>query len=213
MTSVFVYGAGGHGKVVADTFRNGVVPCDVSCFIDDDVRLHGRVLLGVPIRGPQAIDQDRGFIAIGDNASRLRIAGSFRGKLISLVHRSATLGGDVLLGEGTVLMAGAIVNVGTVVGANVIINTAATVDHDCVIGDGVHIAPGCHLCGDVEVGSGSLLGVGTLVVPGVRIGKNAFIHAGQTITRNVPDGMTVRASKGRPVGTMSEMSSVLNHQE
>ena len=210
MVSMFVYGAGGHGKVIVDTIANGQVRYGVTQLIDDDVRLHGRRLLGFPIRGAEAIDDEQGFIAIGDNRSRLRIASRYRGRLVTLIHRSATLGQDVLLGQGTVLMAGAIVNVGTTVGANVIINTAATVDHDCAIGDGVHIAPGCHLCGNVEVGEGSLLGVGTLVVPGVRIGKHAFIHAGQVVTRDVPDGGIVRTSRGKSEERMAEPSGVAN---
>ncbi len=211
MMSIFVYGAGGHGKVIVDTIRNAQILYGVTHLIDDDVRLQGRLLLGTAIRGADAIHLDRGFIAIGDNASRLRIASRYRGRLVTLVHRTALLGQDVPMGEGSVLMAGAIVNVGSTLGANVIVNTAATVDHDCVIGDGVHIAPGCHLCGNVEVGEGSLLGVGTLVVPGIRIGRNAFIHAGQTITRDVADGEIVRAPRRMPVARLTESSGVLNH--
>jgi sugar O-acyltransferase (sialic acid O-acetyltransferase NeuD family) len=211
MTNIFVYGAGGHGKVMVDTIGNGKIPYGVAQLIDDDVRLHGRDLLGYPIRGPEAMDVDLGIIAIGDNASRLRIASRYQGRLVTVLHRTAVLGRDVQMGEGSVLMAGAIVNVGTTLGANVIVNTASTVDHDCVIGDGVHIAPGCHLCGNVEVGEGTLLGVGTLVVPGIRIGKKVFVHAGQTITRDVPDGETVRASRGIPTGRMTEPTGLLNH--
>jgi sugar O-acyltransferase (sialic acid O-acetyltransferase NeuD family) len=211
MIQVFVYGAGGHGKVVVDTINNGQGLYGITHLIDDDERLHGKVLLGYPIRAAAFINGDRGFIAIGNNVSRMRIASRYRGRLVSLVHRTAVLGQDVLPGEGSILMAGAIVNVGSTVGANVIINTAATVDHDCVIGDGVHIAPGCHLCGNVEVGEGSLLGVGTLVVPGIRIGKHVFIHAGQTITRDVPDGATVRAPREKSADRMPEPSGLSNH--
>lgn len=212
MVSIFVYGAGGHGKVVIDAIRLGPLRYGITHLIDDDVGLHGRTLLGHAIRNPDAIRQERGFIAIGDNASRLRVAQRYRGRLVTLLHRTAVLGQDVPVGEGSILMAGAIVNVGSRIGANVIVNTAATVDHDGVIGDGVHIAPGCHLCGDVQVGEGSLLGVGTLVVPGIRIGRNAFIHAGQTVTRNVADGEIVRGSGTRSGGRVAEPSG-LSRQE
>ncbi len=212
MVNIFVYGAGGHGRVVIDTIRQGPLHYGVARLIDDDVELYGRMMLGLRIRSAGAIQHERGFIAIGDNASRLRVAGRYRGRLVTLLHRTATLGQDVPVGEGSILMAGAIVNVGSSIGANVIVNTAATVDHDCRIGDGVHLAPGCHLCGNVEVGEGTLLGVGTLVVPGIRIGRNAFIHAGQTVTRNVPDGETVRASGARGAGRVAEPSG-LSHQE
>ena len=195
MESIFVYGAGGQGKVVVDTMRNARVLYGVKSVIDDNPALHGRDLLGHLIRGPEAIGDEKGFIAIGSNVSRRRIAARYKGRLVYIVHRSAILVEGVPIGEGSVLMAASVVNVGSRIGANVIINTAATVDHDCVIEDGVHIAPGCHLCGNVTVGEGALLGVGTVVIPGVRIGRNAFIHAGQTVTRSVADEELVRTPR------------------
>jgi sugar O-acyltransferase (sialic acid O-acetyltransferase NeuD family) len=192
MERIFVYGAGGQGKVVVDTLKNGQVEFGVTSVVDDDGSLQGGKVLGHTIRGQDAIGDERGFIAIGDNDARIRIASKYRGRLVTLVHRTATVADDVPVGEGTVLMAATVVNVGSRIGSNVIINTGATVDHDCVIGDGAHLAPGCHLCGGVEIGDGALLGVGAVVVPGVRIGRGAFVHAGQTVTRDVPDGATVR---------------------
>jgi len=193
MESIFVYGAGGQGRVVVDTLKNGRVEYGVTQLIDDDRNLHGKRISGQVIRGGDSIRGERGFIAIGDNEARTRIASRYRGRLVTLIHRTAFLAQDVVLGEGTVLMAATVVNVGCRIGANVIINTGSTVDHDCVIGDGVHLAPGCHLCGGVEVGEGALLGVGAVVVPGIRIGPRAFIHAGQTVTRDVPAGATLRS--------------------
>ncbi len=192
MEFIFVYGAGGQGKVIVDTMRNARVVYGVKSVIDDNPEIHGTELLRHPIRGPEAIDGEKGFIAIGSNVIRRRIAARYRGRLAVLVHRSSVLAEGVPIGEGSVLMAATVVNVGARVGDNVIINTAATIDHDCVIEDGVHIAPGCHLCGNVTVGEGAFLGVGTVVIPGVRIGRNAFIHAGQTITRGVADDELVR---------------------
>ena len=194
MESIFVYGAGGQGRVILDTLRNGLVEYGVSTIVDDDGALHGKKISDALVRGSEAIRDERGFIAIGDNASRLQIASRFRGRLVTLVHRTAFVSRETELGEGSVMMATTVVNVGCRIGSNVIINTGATVDHDCTIGDGVHIAPGCHLCGAVEVGEGTLLGVGTVVVPGIRIGRRAFIRAGQIVTRDVPDGILRRAA-------------------
>src|SRR6187455_926226 len=101
--NIFVYGAGGHGKVILDTIREGRPLYHVSRLIDDNVGLHGGTLFGLPIQGADAIDLEPGFIAIGDNAARLRVAARYRGRLVTLAHRSAILGGDVRLGEGTVL--------------------------------------------------------------------------------------------------------------
>jgi sugar O-acyltransferase (sialic acid O-acetyltransferase NeuD family) len=195
MESIFVYGAGGQGRVVVDTLRNGRVEYGVSAFVDDDRDLHGTWMMGQVIRGDSAIRNERGFIAIGDNDARLRIAARYVGRLVTLIHRTAFVGQDVTIGEGSVLMAGTVVNVGSRIGSNVIVNTGATVDHDCVVGNGAHLAPGVHLCGGVEVGEGALLGVGAVAVPEVRVGRKAFVHAGQVVSRDVPDGATLRTPR------------------
>ena len=76
----------------------------------------------------------------------------------------------------------------TTLGEHTIINTGATVDHDCVIGDFVHIAPGAHLAGNVHVDEGALLGIGSCVIPGCKIGKDTIIGAGATVICDVPSG-------------------------
>ena len=197
MDSIFVYGAGGQGKVVIDAIRSNPAYHRIDRLVDDDRRLHGRTLLGHLVSSPQEIGTERGFVAIGDNASRQDVASRFRGRLVVIAHRSAILAPDVPVGEGTIFLAGSIVSAGSRIGANVIVNTAASIDHDCVIEDGVHVAPGCRLCGNVHVGRGSLLGAGTIIVPGVRIGRDVFVHAGQVVTRNVPDGTVVRSPRPR----------------
>ena len=197
MERIFVYGAGGQGKVVIDALRWSLPQLAVGVLVDDDARQHGKIVLCHRVEGPESVRSERGFVAIGDNASRLRIASHFSGRLVIVTHRSAVVGIDVEIGEGTILSAGSIVAPGARIGRNVILNTAASVDHDCIIEDGVHIAPGSRLCGNVRVGRGTLLGAGTIVVPGVRIGSFAFVHAGQTITSDVADGETVRAPRPR----------------
>jgi len=193
MERIFIYGAGGQGKVVIDGLEAGPQPYAVGFIADDNIKLQGETLRGHPITSPEVIREERGIVAIGDNQVRMAIAARYPGKLVSFVHPRAWIAPGVELGEGTVVLAAAIVGSDAKIGQNVIVNTSATIDHDCVIGNGVHIAPGCHLCGNVHVGAGTLLGVGTLVRPGVRIGRNVFVHAGNRLSKDIPDGEIVRA--------------------
>ena len=119
------------------------------------------------------------FIAIGDNASRKREAekqayGCF---FPSLMHSSVRFSHTASIGEGTVLMAGVIVQANARIGKHCIINTGATIDHDCVIGDYAHIAPGAHLCGNVHIGEGTLVGVGVGIAPGCKIPAWSLVKA------------------------------------
>ena len=107
-------------------------------------------------------------VAVGDNEKRKELStGWWRWE--TAVHPSAIIDKTVRVEEGTVIMAGAIIQPHVKIGRHVIINTGATVDHDCIIEDYAHIAPGAHLCGGVHVGEGALVGVGVGIEPGVKI--------------------------------------------
>jgi len=206
--SVFVYGGGGHARVVIDILER--MKRIKLAFVVDDTRAHAAKLCGYPvIGGSDALLASRrraraGIVAIGDNGARARVAAwltehGFRAA--SAIHPAAIIARGVEIGDGTAVMAGAVINSGTRIGAHVIINTGATIDHDCAIGDFAHVAPGCHLCGGVRVGAGTLLGVGTSAIPGVTIGANVVIGAGSTVLQDIPDGARMAGSPCRPVGS------------
>lgn len=124
--------------------------------------------------------------------TRLREAGH---PLVGLVHPTATVAPDVVLGEAPIIMAGAIINPGTTLGTFTIINTGALVEHDCRIGDYAHICPGARLAGNVTVDEGAFVGLGACVIQGVRIGAEAVVGAGAVVLRDVPAG---RRAVGNP---------------
>lgn len=122
-----------------------------------------------------------GIVAIGNNEHRMReVAAHPELTFPWWRHPRAVLPLVVDVGEGTIIMAGAIVQPGARIGKHVILNTGCTVDHDCVIGDYAHIAPGAHLCGGVTVGEGALVGVGARAVPGAVIAPWSLVKAGET---------------------------------
>ena len=73
------------------------------------------------------------FVAIGDNAVRLRVGETLLQQgfqLINAVHPSSVVARSVRIGAGTMIGAHAVVNPATVIGSHVSVNTAASVDHD-----------------------------------------------------------------------------------
>lgn len=203
-TGVFVFGASGHAKVVIDAIERAGVNRIV--FVCDDARdKRGTLLMGHAVGDRDdllagACETRVGFVAIGSNTARAEVAEwlTHHGRTLTIVvHPAASIGADVEIGEGTVVMAGCVVNTGARIGRCVIVNTAATVDHDCLIGDGVHIAPGSHVCGGVTIGTGTLIGAGTTIVPGIRVGSRAVIGAGSTVLSDVPDGARAAGSPCR----------------
>ena len=106
-------------------------------------------------------------------------------------HPKSWLHESVSVAEGSVIMAGVVIQPCARLGRHVIVNSCASVDHDCVIGDFAHVCPGAHLAGGVRVGEGALVGAGAAVIPGVRIGAGAVVGAASAVVRDVAEGTKV----------------------
>jgi sugar O-acyltransferase (sialic acid O-acetyltransferase NeuD family) len=179
---MYLYGAGGHAKVILDILLDNRVP--VEGLYDDDPSVNE--LLGYRVSRPGDV---RGplIVSVGSNALRKRVAGSLAVSFGTAIHSSAILSGRVTIGEGTVVMQGAIVQSCAVIGCHCILNTGSSIDHDCRVEDHVHVSPRVTLCGNVFVGEGSWIGAGSTVLPGVKIGRWSVIGAGSVVTRDIPD--------------------------
>lgn len=188
---LYIIGAGGHAKVVIQTARAmGFRPVAI---YDDNEQLQGNRVCDVPVQG-KIRDLSKSdmpaVVAIGNNRIRKEIADSLKLDWQTLIHPNAVVDPAVTLGRGTVVFAGAVVQVDTQIGCHAIINTSVSVDHDCVIGDFAHIAPGCHLSGAVTLGEGVLLGVGSCARPLLKIGHWSIIGAGAAVVSEIPDQAT-----------------------
>jgi acetyltransferase-like isoleucine patch superfamily enzyme len=131
--------------------------------------------------------------------------------------------GDVVIGTGTRVGSLTIVHAGAVIGSGCTIGSHCNIC-DCVIGDRVSLQTACHITrgvaieDDVFVGPGVItlndkltggalsfprirrgakIGGGSVILPGVTIGRSAVVGAGSVVTRDVPDGATVVGNPAR----------------
>jgi sugar O-acyltransferase (sialic acid O-acetyltransferase NeuD family) len=197
MAETFVYGASGHGKVVADI----LLSCKSSTlrgFIDDNDGLRGTLVLGLPVLGNSKWLQERArsglsiyvALGIGDNSIRKRVAEGCRDigiEMATIVHPSAHVSTFANIGSGSVVMAQAAINPGASIGEGVIVNTSSSIDHDVVMGDFSHAAPNSCMGGNSRLGRLSHLGLGASVIQGVTIGERTVIGAGAVVVRDIPD--------------------------
>lgn len=192
---ILVYGAGGHGRVVADILLTSNQM--VTGFLDDNQELHGSTVLDLPVLGGEAwLRHERAkekvvlALGIGHNGIRQRLAERCAGLNVELavcIHPSAAVSRSSLLGHGTVVMAGAVVNSGARIGAGVIVNSGAVIEHDVTLGDYAHVSPNAAMGGASSLGTLSHLGLGAVVLPGVSVGSRSVVGAGAVVTQPIPD--------------------------
>ncbi|PJG60162.1 acetyltransferase [Aeromonas cavernicola] len=206
MTKCAILGASGHGKVIADMAElNGYT--EVHFFDDRWPQLNSIAHWSVKGDTPHLLDSvstyDLVTVAIGHNTIRLNkleLLKNAGAKLMPLIHPSASVSRYANLGQGSVVMANAVINAFVSIGIGAIINTCASVDHDCELADGVHISPNASLAGSVHVGRLSWIGIGAQIKQLTRIGHEVVIGAGATVIRDVPDFEVV---VGTPASTIS----------
>jgi sugar O-acyltransferase (sialic acid O-acetyltransferase NeuD family) len=202
-----VYGASGHGKVVADIAR--LAGLELAGFLDDDPAKLGGVHFGFTVLSWEVILRQHErtpelgvALGIGDNArreacfARLVAAGL---TVPCLVHPSAVIAASSRLGAGTVVMAGAVVNPDAMVGEGCILNTGSVVEHDDRLGRFVHLSPNAALGGGVSIGHRTHIGLGSVVLPGVAIGDDVRVGAGAVVHRPVADAATVVGIPAHPI--------------
>ncbi|MDD6012227.1 MAG: acetyltransferase [Oscillospiraceae bacterium] len=183
-----IIGAGGHGKVIADIAMK--MGYQHIVFLDDKAcgSVMGLPVIGKSQEAPACNDGNTEFfLAIGDGGTRRRIAQQYPLPYATLIHPSAQIGYGVSIGEGTAVMAGAVINPMAQIGKHCIINTCAVAEHDNIIGDYSHLSPGALLAGTVHIGRECHIGIGASVKNNICICSHCVIGAGAAVVKNIEE--------------------------
>jgi acetyltransferase EpsM len=197
---IVVVCAGGQGAVVADILQRAheagsdAVPVG---FVDDTPHLLGTAVLGLDVLAPIAslrdIPHDAVVVAVGDNRARRAmterlLAGE---RLATAIHPRACVAPSAIIGEGSVICAGAVVAPRVNIGRGVIINTKASVDHDSVVGDFAHVSAGATVGGQAHIGEETLIALGASVASRMTVGAGTIVGSGAVVVAHIPDDVVV----------------------
>lgn len=215
-TPIVVVGAGGFGREVVDVIEamdaSGSTPrWELKGVIDDSLSDINRSRLddrSIPYLGTSEDFLGSGVgsvsyaVGIGAPHVRRKVAEAFDAaghEGATLVHPSVTMGARVTIGPGSVLCAGVRVTTNISIGRHVHINLNATVGHDTTIDDFVSLNPLASISGDCVIESDVLVGVGGLVLNGLRVGHGATVGGAACAVRDVPPETTVVGVPAKPL--------------
>ena len=194
---MYLFGASGHCKVIIDIIQKS--SCDViECIFDDNPIID--YIFNIPVfksEKPNFYFNKSLIISIGNNRIRQKIASEIPANYLIVKHPNSIIASGVTIEEGSVIMAGAILNPNVKVGRHCIVNSGAVVEHDCTLNDFVHVSPNAALAGNVFIGEGTQVGIGAVVIQGVKIGKWATIGAGAVVLNDVPDYAVIVGNPGK----------------
>jgi len=204
-----IVGAGGFGREMFGTAREAVgygSEFDVKGFLDaKSTALDGFVgyppIVGSPDSYVPAGD-DVFITALGSIASRrhcVEVLEKKGAKFISIIHRTATIGPNVVIGEGSFIAPHVSLTVDIAVGRHVSVFHSSSVGHDTVLGDFSHVYAQCSVGGAVKVGEGAVIYPGSVVAPRRKIGADAVVGAGSAVFVDVDPGVTVLGNPAAPL--------------
>ncbi len=195
MKDIILVGGGGHCKACIDVIEQQK-QFRISGVIDIPDMI-GKTIITYPIIGcdddiPNLTEKYKYFlITIGQiKLSKIRQnifnnLKSFNIFFLLVISPLAYVSPHSRIGNGTIVMHGAIVNAGADIGENCIINTHAIIEHDVRIENHCHISTTAVVNGGAYIGRNSFIGSKSMIREGVTIEKATVISAGSIVMADI----------------------------
>lgn len=195
MKNIVIIGAGGVGRETSLIIQqiNELEPTwNLIGFIDDNKDNWGKVINGYSVIG--GIDSlefltpnTYVLIAIANYEVKKKIVNKINNKLkfATIIHPKVWVHDYMTIGEGTIIYEGAILTSNIEIGNHVIISPKCGVGHDSIIKDYVSLLWNVNVSGNDIIEEGVMMGSGSTVIQGKKIGKGSNIGAGAVVIEDV----------------------------
>jgi len=186
------------GCIVDDAFvdKNGISGCrtiGVSEAVDTFPPATHRVIMAM---GYNDLNRSREAMF-----TRLRSMGF---SIETYIHPDARVYSETPVGEGSVVLPGAVVEPHARVGANVMVWSNVTIAHHSSVGDHCWVAAGTVVSGQARIQRNTFLGVNSTVVNDVSVGEFNIVGAGAMISRETKPFSVHLARSAEPFRYSSE---------
>lgn len=112
------------------------------------------------------------------------------GHFYTLIHPTALVANDAIIGEGCTLAPFCVIGPNTHIGNFNILTSYTAISHDCVLGNN-NVFSSVIVCGRVTIGNNNTFYIRSTVQPDLQIGNNNVIAAGMIVDTNLEDNSTV----------------------
>ncbi len=200
--SVIIIGGGGHAKTCIDILLH-TKEYEILGILDPKLKV-GDSISGIKVLGDNSylnelVKRGLKYGVNGVGATHNPIARKnvftllkeYKIYIPNIIHPSANIESSAKIGEGNQFMMGSMIGSDAVVGDNCLVNSGSIISHDCILKDHCHIAPGAVLAGSVEIGESTLVGMGSTIYIGNKVGNNSVIYNGLNIFNNVEDNSII----------------------
>ena len=189
MKNIVIIGAGGVGRetaLIIQQINELELTWNLIGFIDDNKDSWGKVINGYSVIG--GIDSLE--VLPSDTYIIIAIA-NYEFKFATIIHPKVYIHNYMNIGEGTIIYEGVILTANIEVGKHVIISPKCGIGHDSIIKDYVSLLWNVNISGNDIIEEGVMMGSGSTVIQGKKIGKASIVGAGAVVIKDVDIYSTV----------------------
>ena len=195
MKNIIIIGAGGVGREVSliiEKINKLKATLNLIGFIDDNINSWNKIINGYQIIGGldllETLPLDTYVvIAIANYNLKKKIVNKINNKFkfATIIDPKVYIHDYMTIGEGTIIYEGAIITANIQVGNHVIISPKCGIGHDSIIKDYVSLLWNVNISGNDVIEEGVMMGSGSTIIQGKKIGKGSIIGAGAVVIDDI----------------------------
>jgi sugar O-acyltransferase (sialic acid O-acetyltransferase NeuD family) len=196
---LLIIGAGGFGRELEDWLE--AFPVDkkdwtIEGYVDDNLNalsgFHTKYKVLGRIYEFSFSETDYGLLAIADPVIKEKIYNSLKNRIrfYTFIHPTVIIGGNVEIGEGSIIYPNTIISTNCRIGKIVSMGCGNNIGHDSTIDDFSSLMASVDIGGGTKIGSKVYIGSKATIVPGKKIADSTKISTGTVVINSINSAAT-----------------------
>lgn len=201
MNKIYIFSCGGGGREIyrlIQDINNKKHNWDVMGYIDDDIEKKDQIIDGLRVFTRDDVPRSHNDYCIAgvmNPTIKEKIINKYiipsKFNIPTLIHPSVNIYNDTFIGKGVVIFSGAIISYNVKIKEYVLLSSNSLVGHDSEIGQFSSIMPAATINGNCKIDNKCILGAGSVIHPGISVGRNCIIGLGSKVISNIKENKTL----------------------